>query len=118
MEGAGKTLSAHGRPHQQRKAELEDRQPRDNLQNELNRGLGGQKPIARLVGIEAVGDEMERYIDGDRDSSGEPAADPPWDDHRSDHAPSAGDDQECPNYRCQVTTQEHASASHARTGRR
>ena len=110
--------AAHERPQQQREADLEDRQPHDDLQDELNRSLGGQNPIARFVGVEVVGDEMEGRIDGDGDSSGKPAADPAWDDDRADHAPSGGDDQECTNRRRQVTADNHVSASHGRTGRR
>ena len=115
LEGAGQPGSAHGRPQQQREAELEDGQPHDDLQNELDRGLGGQNPIARFVGIEMVGDEMEGRVDGDGDSPGEPATDPAWDDERADHTPSGHDDQERTNHRRQVTTDNHGSASHVRT---
>ena len=69
-KGAGQPGVTHERPQQKAEAELEDRQPHDDLQYELNRSLGGQNPIARLVGIEVVGDEMEGRIDGDGDSLG------------------------------------------------
>ena len=106
---------AHGRPQQQSKAELEDREPGDDLHDELDRRLGGQHPIARLVGIETVGDEMESSFDTDGDSSAEPAADPPGDDDGADHTPACDDDQERADRRCQVTAHNHASASHGTT---
>ena len=46
--GAGQPGVTHERPQQQREADLEGRQPRDDLQDELDRSLGGQNPIARL----------------------------------------------------------------------
>ena len=64
-----------------------------------------------------VGDEMEGRIDGDGDRPRKPAADPAGDDHRADHAPSGGENQERTNRRRQVTADNHASVSHERTHR-
>ena len=114
-EGAGQAAGRHGRPQQQSEAELEDRQPDDDLQNELDRGLGGQNSIAGFVGIETVGDEVEGCVDSDGNSADEPAADPPGDDDGADHTPACDDNQERTNRRRQVTAHSHASGSHGTT---
>ena len=59
LEGPGQPGRAHGRPHQQGEADLEDGQPHHDLQDERNWGLGRQHPIARFIGVEVVGDKME-----------------------------------------------------------
>ena len=78
-------------------------------------GLGGQNPVAGLVGVESVGDGMERDIDDDADSPGEPATDPPGNDDRADHAPTGHHDQKDTNRRSNVTADDHGLASHEST---
>ena len=107
--------AADERPHQQPEANLESSQPGHDLQDELNRSLGGQNPIAKFVGVEMVGDEMEDCVDRDGDGSGKPAADAAGDDDGADHTPSGGENQERTSHRRQVTAENHASASHGRS---